>query len=89
MKLKYNFTVMDMGGEFAAVPVGDDAAKFRGMLKLNAVAADIRKSLAEETDTESILSMLKEKYPDTGEDEISNAVAPFIDRLLAEGLLTD
>ena len=50
MKLKYDFTIMDMGEEFAAVPVGEDAAKFHGMLKLNAVSAEILKALKEDTD---------------------------------------
>ena len=45
MKLRYEFAVMDMGGEFAAVPVGEDATKFHGMLKLNAVSADILEQL--------------------------------------------
>ncbi|MBR0277595.1 MAG: hypothetical protein IJQ50_03950, partial [Clostridia bacterium] len=48
MKLKYDFTIMDMGEEFAAVPVGEDAAKFHGMLKLNAVSAEILKALKED-----------------------------------------
>ena len=89
MKLKYDFTIMDMGGEFAAVPVGDDAAKFRGMLKLNAVSAEIMKALAEETDIVTLHRKLKEKYPESDDGEIGNVLAPFINRLLAEGLLID
>ena len=38
MKLRYEFTMMDMGGEIAAVPTGDNAAEFHGVLKLTDVA---------------------------------------------------
>ena len=45
MKLRYEFTMMDMGGEIAAVPTGDNAAEFHGVLKLNDVAKDILEQL--------------------------------------------
>ena len=80
---------MDMGGEYAAVPVGDDAKKFRGMLKLNAVSKDILEALKEETDIVSLHHMLKKKYPDSEDSEIGNILAPFINRLIGEGLLDD
>jgi hypothetical protein len=89
MKLKYDFTIMDMGDEFAAVPVGEDAAKFRGMLKLNAVSADILKLLKEDTDPAKVHIALKEKYPESNDDEIGNILAPFLNQLLKEGLLID
>lgn len=88
MKLKYEFTVMDMGEEFAAVPVGDDAAKFHGMLKLNAVSADIIEQLKKETTAEKVHAHLKEKYPDSTDDEIKQALTGFLNDLLREGLLT-
>ena len=89
MRLKYDFTIMDMGGEFAAVPVGGDAAKFRGMLKLNKVSADILEALKEDTDPGKVHRILKEKYPESTDDEIGNVLAPFLNKLLAEGLLIE
>lgn len=87
MKLKYNFTVMNMGDEFAAVPVGDDAAKFRGMLKLNKESADILEFLKEDTDSAKIHEYLKGKYPDSTDDEISQTLEKFLNTLSSEGLL--
>lgn len=89
MKLRYDFTVMDMGGEFAAVPVGEDAAKFHGMLKLNEASAFILEQLKEETTPDKVHRLLKEKYPDSTDDEIGNKLAPFLNTLLKEGLLED
>ena len=87
MKLRYEFAIMDMGGEYAAVPVGEDADKFHGMLKLNAVSADILEQLKEETTPMQVHKHLKEKYPDSTDDEIGNALAAFLNQLLREGLL--
>ena len=89
MKLKYEFTIMDMGDEFAAVPVGDDAAKFHGMLKLNSTSADILEQLKDETNPTKIHKYLKEKYPDSTDDEIGHALVDFLNKLLREGLLID
>ena len=89
MKLRYEFAIMDMGGEYAAVPVGDDAEKFHGMLKLNAVSADILEQLKEETDPATVHRHLREKYPESTDMEIGTALADFLNRLLREGLLLD
>lgn len=89
MKLKYDFTIMDMGDEFAAVPVGEDAAKFNGMVKMNAVSADIFEQLKSDTDPAKVHKYLKEKYPDSTDDEIGQTLVGFLNKLLREGLLTD
>ena len=87
MKLRYEFAIMDMGGEFAAVPVGEDASKFHGMLKLNDVSADILEQLKENTTPMKIHLHLKEKYPDSTDEEIAEVLVKFLNRLNHEGLL--
>ena len=87
MKLRYEFAVMDMGGEFAAVPVGEDANKFHGMLKLNAVSADILEQLKENTTPMKIHLHLKEKYPESTDAEIAEVLVKFLNQLNHEGLL--
>lgn len=87
MRLKYEFSIMDMGDEYAAVSVGDDADKFHGMLKLNKVSADILNQLQNETDTVQVQNYLKEQYPDSSEDEIKKLLTDFINQLVKEGLL--
>lgn len=89
MRLRYKLSMMDMGGEIAAVPVGEDAGQFRGMLKVNDIAADILKQLEEETTPEAIHAYLMQKYPDYTVDEIGNELAAFLTQLLHEGLLID
>lgn len=87
MKLKYELTIMNMGDEYAAVPVGDDAAKFHGMLKLNEESADILEQLKEDTDPYKIHKYLKKKHPEATDDEIGQMLVDFLNKLVREGLL--
>jgi Coenzyme PQQ synthesis protein D (PqqD). len=87
MRLKYKLSMMDMGGEIAAVPVGENADEFHGMLKVNDISADILSQLEEETTPEKVHAYLVEKYPDFTEDEIGRELANFLNQLIAEGLL--
>lgn len=85
MKLRYEFVTMDMGGEFVAVPVGDDS--FRGIVKLNPIGAEILELLKEDTTPEAVHRCLKERYPESSDKEIGEALAAFLNYLLREGLL--
>lgn len=87
MHLKFKLSMMDMGGEIAAVPVGENASEFRGMLKVNEVSADILKLLAEDTTPEKVHARLMEMYPDSTEQEIGEQLAVFLNQLIREGLL--
>ena len=78
---------MDMGDELAAVPVGDDAARFHGMLKLNETSAAVLELLKDDTDPGKVHKALKEKYPDSTDDEIGHALADFLNLLVRDGLL--
>ena len=89
MKLKYEFTVMDMGGgEIAAVPVGEGAKAFHGMLRLNELSAEILEKLKEDTTPYKLHDYLKAKYPESTDQEIASQLDPFLRKLLQEGLLT-
>lgn len=85
MKLKYEFVIMDMGDEISAVPVGGDT--FHGILKLNAIGAEILEQLKEDTTPEKVHRYLKEKYPDSTDQEIGENLVDFLNRLLREGVL--
>lgn len=89
MRLRFKFAIMDMGGEYAAVPVGADAEKFHGMLKLNKLSADILGRLKEETTPEQIHAYLKKEYPESSDDEIGKTLAAFLSELFRAGLLED
>ena len=87
MKLRYEFSVMEMDGEYMAVPVGDNAEQFNGMLRMNDVSAGILDLLKEDTTPEAVHRILRERYPDSDDREIGEQLAPFLNQLIREGLL--
>lgn len=87
MKLRYELEIMDMGGEYAAVPVGEGSDSFHGMLKLNDVSAEILEQLREDTTPEKVHEYLRSKYTDSTDREIGTALVAFLQQLHREGLL--
>ncbi|MBO5639745.1 MAG: PqqD family protein [Oscillospiraceae bacterium] len=87
MKLRYEFSVMEMDGEYMAVPVGENAVQFNGMLRMNDVSAEILDLLKEDTTPETVHRILRERYPDSDDREIGEQLAAFLNQLVREGLL--
>lgn len=87
MKLRYEFSVMEMDGEYMAVPVGENAGSFNGMLRMNEVSAEILDLLKEDTTPEAVHRILRERYPDSDDREIGEALTSFLNQLIREGLL--
>ena len=48
MKLKYNFAIQEVTDFWAAVPVGKDAKRYRGVMSLNESAKDMMEFLRED-----------------------------------------
>ena len=87
MKLRYEFSVMEMDGEYMAVPVGENAGTFNGMLRMNEVSAEILDLLKEDTTPEAVHQILRERYLDSDDREIGEALTAFLNQLIREGLL--
>ena len=87
MKLRYEFSVMEMDGEYMAVPVSENAGSFNGMLRMNEVSAEILDLLKDDTTPEVVHRILRERYPDSDDREIGEALTGFLNHLIREGLL--
>ena len=87
MKLRYEFSVMEMDGEYMAVPVGENAGSFNGMLRMNEVSAEILDLLKEDTTPEAVHRILRERYPDSDDREIGEVLTGFLNHLIREDLL--
>lgn len=86
MKLKYTFEMMELDDQQMAVPVGEGADKFHGILKLNESAAAIFGLLKEDTTEEAIVEKLLEKY-ETTEEEARTYVHEYVSELKEEGFI--
>lgn len=62
MKLKYEFTVRQIAGEYVLVPMGKDALAFAGMITTNEVGALILQCLEKPTTREKILATICEEF---------------------------
>ena len=60
MKLKYDFIIQKVGDTQVAVPAGDDANRFSGIIKLNTTGAVIFEMLKDEISAEQIARSLLE-----------------------------
>lgn len=86
MKLKYTFEMMELDDQQMAVPVGEGADEFHGILKLNGSAAEILKLLKEDTTEEAVTAALLEKY-DIQEEELRKYVHDYISELKEAGFV--
>ena len=87
MKLRYEFEVVDMGDEICAVPVGENADEFPGVLKLNDVAGRMLSYIQESDTPEETFEKLCKDYPQDDKREIAQRFCDFLNLLEKEHLL--
>lgn len=86
MKSKYQFEVMELDDGQVAVPVGEGAEHFHGVLKVNESAVAILKLLENETTEEEITENLLKEY-EGNKNDIINYVREFVEKLKNEGIV--
>jgi hypothetical protein len=87
MKLKGEFMIRDVAGELLAVPVGQTALNFNGMICLNDVSALIWKGLQEGKTKDAILEDLLSEF-DVSREEAAGDLEHFLLELRRNDLLT-
>ena len=86
MKAKYTFEFVKMDDCRVAVPVGDGADQFHGVLKVNETGMAILKLLENEISEEQIVEGIMDQFEgDPG--QIREHVMEFLDTLKEEGLI--
>lgn len=86
MRAKFGFEFMNLEDEMVAVPVGNNASQFHGVLKINETATAILKLLEKDTTVEEITEEIMKQYSGDKND-ITGFVREFTDRLIAEGIV--
>ena len=86
MKTKFSFEIMNLDDGLVAVPVGEGASQFHGVLKVNETAVSILKLLEKDTTEETIVNELLKEY--NGEkEEMAGYVHEFVQKLISEGIV--
>lgn len=88
MKMKDGFVLRKIADQFMAVPVGARAKELHGMIGLNETGAFIWERLSKNLTQEAIVKELCEEY-DVAEEAAMAALHRFMEKLQAEGVLTD
>lgn len=87
MKLNFEFAYVEMDGEIAAVPVGENADQFHGMLTLNDTAREVLELIRDCDTPDGVLAAYCAGHPEENADEVAAQLCDFLNRLVAEGLL--
>lgn len=88
MKIKDNFVLRNISGEFVIVPVGKTLVKFNGTIRVNETGAFLWNLLKDETDKKTLLEKLVAEY-DIDEKTAIMDIDKFIDKLEKGGVLTN
>ena len=88
MKLKYKFIVRNVAGQSVALAVGEDNAKFNGMIKLNAVGEFIFKLLENDITEEEIVKKITDEY-DVSAEEAEVSLKKYIETLRNNELIEE
>lgn len=80
MKLKYEFSIMEMDDAFVAVATGDNAHEVEGVIRLNATGARIFELLSDDISKEDLVSTLLIEY-NTDKAELTSFVDKFLQQI--------
>lgn len=86
MKLKDDFIVRNMLGEYMAIPTGDNVAKFDGSVILNDVSAFIIEQLKKPINKEDLLELVLSEY-DVTREQASADLDSLLEKLDGYGML--
>ena len=88
MKIHGEFVLRDIVDEIVAVPVGETALQFHGMIMLNQVSRIIWQCLQTETDLSAIVKAVTDAF-DVSAQEAETDILEFLDQLRAAQLLEE
>ena len=88
MKIKNDFTLRNIAGNWVALPLGDAVVDFTGMITLNESGVLLWRALEKGACREELISALLSEYEVSEERAASDADA-FIDRLRSAGCLEE
>lgn len=86
MSVLKDMILTEIDGEFYAVPVGEAAKKFSGMIRMNRTGKRIFELLTEGKDRDGVVRQLTEEYA-VDEETAQENVNAFIDKLQGAGLI--
>ena len=88
MRLKYTFETMELDDQIVAVPVGELAKEYHGVIKLNETAAFLLEHLQKETSEEELTAALAKEYS-AAPAQLAEDVHRYLALFKEKGFLTE
>ncbi len=88
MKLRGEFVIRQVVDEVLAIPVGNTALEFNGMIMLNAVSRIIWESLSMGATIDEIVTAVTDKFEVSAEEARAD-ITEFIDKLREINIIED
>lgn len=88
MKLNGTFILRQVADEILAIPVGETALRFHGMVLLNGVSRVIWEQLTEQTDLQTIVDAVTERF-EVPEEQAREDILEFLQGLKTANLLEE
>lgn len=85
MKIKENFVLREIAGEYIIVPVGNTTLNFNGLMTVNEVGMFIWQQLQEEITKEELLTRVLDEY-EVDEETAKADIDEFLGRLTKAGI---
>ncbi len=86
MRLKYTFEIMELEDQMVAVPVGEGASEFHGVIKMNETVGAILELLKIDIDEAEIINVLGNRY-EVSQEILRKDVHNTLEKFKEEGLL--
>ena len=86
MKLKYNFALREIAGDYVLVPLGETALAFSGMITTNEVGAFLWETLKEDVTKEQLVARVLEEF-EVDQETAFHDIEEWIEQMEKIGLL--
>lgn len=86
MRLKYTFETMELDDQVVAVPVGEGAEAFHGVIRLNETGAFIFELLKNDMTERDIVDAMKKEY-DASAESLTADIHRYIDEFKGKEIL--
>ena len=89
MKIKEGYLVREVAGSTLAIPLGEEAGSFGGMLRLNETGVFLWHLLEKEATVDSLVEALLEEYEGVDRETATKDVESFLAGLRKNGILDE
>lgn len=86
MKIKAGFLLREVAGSYIVVATGTLAKEFGGIIKLNETGSFLWKKMTEDTDLQTLVTVLTNEY-DVSKEDAEKDARSFVTMLLDAGIL--